>query len=67
VFELWQREQAQASAPDEHLTFLCDECREELKRSPQPVPGYDMVKVWGEAAWMRNAGARSEIRTAGRD
>jgi len=38
-----------------------------LKRAPQPVPGYDMVKVWGEAAWMRNAGARSEIRTAGRD
>jgi eukaryotic-like serine/threonine-protein kinase len=42
-----RREQAQASAPDEHLTFLCDECREELKRAPQPVPGYDMVKLLG--------------------
>jgi serine/threonine-protein kinase len=42
-----RRDEAQASASDEHLTFLCDECREELKRAPQPVPGYDMVKVLG--------------------
>jgi serine/threonine protein kinase len=42
-----RREQAQASVPDEHLTFLCEECREELKRAPQPVPGYDMVKILG--------------------
>jgi serine/threonine-protein kinase len=42
-----RREQAQASASDEKLTFLCEECREELKRTPQPVPGYDMVKVLG--------------------
>ncbi|MBA2527614.1 MAG: FHA domain-containing protein, partial [Pyrinomonadaceae bacterium] len=42
-----RREQAQASASDEHLTFLCEECREELKRAPQPVPGYDMVKMLG--------------------
>lgn len=42
-----RREQAQASTPDEHLTFLCEECREELKRSPQPIPGYEMVRVLG--------------------
>lgn len=42
-----RREQAQASSPDEHLTFLCEECREELKRSPQPIPGYEMVRVLG--------------------
>jgi eukaryotic-like serine/threonine-protein kinase len=42
-----RREQTQASAPDEHLSFLCDECREELKREPQPVPGYDTVRVLG--------------------
>ncbi|MGH9881756.1 MAG: FHA domain-containing protein, partial [Pyrinomonadaceae bacterium] len=42
-----RREQAQASAPDENLTFLCEDCREELKRTPQPVPGYDMVRVLG--------------------
>src|SRR5262245_28933435 len=42
-----RREQAQASAPDERLTLLCEDCRIELKRSPQPVPGYDTVKLLG--------------------
>lgn len=42
-----RREQAQASDAHEQLTFLCEDCRAELKRSPQPVPGYDMVRVLG--------------------
>lgn len=42
-----RREQAQATTSDEQLTFLCEDCREELKRTPQPVPGYDMVKILG--------------------
>lgn len=42
-----RREEAQASAPDEKLTFLCEECRIELKRCPQSVPGYDTVKLLG--------------------
>ena len=42
-----RREQAQASSPDERLTFLCEDCRIELKRSPQPIPGYDTVKLLG--------------------
>lgn len=42
-----RREEAQASTPDERLTFLCEDCRAELKRSPQPIPGYDMVRVLG--------------------
>jgi serine/threonine-protein kinase len=42
-----RREQAQASAPDEHLTFLCEDCRIELKRSPQAIPGYDTVRLLG--------------------
>src|SRR5690349_7190018 len=42
-----RREQAQASAPDEHLVFLCEDCRIELKRSPQSIPGYDTVKLLG--------------------
>ena len=42
-----RREQAQASAPDEHLMFLCEDCRIELKRSPQAIPGYDTVKLLG--------------------
>ena len=42
-----RREQAQASSPEEHMTFLCEDCRIELKRSPQAVPGYDTVKLLG--------------------
>jgi serine/threonine-protein kinase len=42
-----RREQAQASTPDEQLTFLCEDCRIELKRSPQAIPGYDTVKLLG--------------------
>lgn len=42
-----RREQVQASSPDEKLTFLCEDCRDEMKRSPQPIPGYDMVRVLG--------------------
>jgi serine/threonine-protein kinase len=42
-----RRDQAEASSPDEHLTFICEDCRAELLAQPQPVPGYDMVKVLG--------------------
>lgn len=41
------RDQAEAASPDEHMTFLCEDCRNELRRKPQPVPGYEMIKVLG--------------------
>src|SRR5215208_364201 len=41
------RDQAEAASPEERLTFLCEDCRTELRRQPQPVPGYEMVKVLG--------------------
>ena len=42
-----RREQTEGSPQDGPLTFLCEECREELKRQPQPVPGYEMIKMLG--------------------
>jgi hypothetical protein len=42
-----RRDHTEASAAGGPLTFLCEECREELKRRPQPVPGYEMIKVLG--------------------
>jgi serine/threonine-protein kinase len=42
-----RRDTAEASGPDERLLFLCEECRIELRRQPQPVPGYEMVKLLG--------------------
>jgi serine/threonine-protein kinase len=41
-----RRERAEA-APDENLTFICEDCREELKQRPPPVPGYEMIRVLG--------------------
>lgn len=41
-----RREQTEGSA-NEKLTFICEDCREELKRQPQPVPGYEMIKLLG--------------------
>jgi eukaryotic-like serine/threonine-protein kinase len=42
-----RRDQAEAASPDERLTFLCEDCRIELKRCPQAIPGYDTVKLIG--------------------
>src|ERR1700687_4325522 len=42
-----RREQAEATAADEKFTFLCEDCREELKRQPSPVPGYEFIRVLG--------------------
>jgi serine/threonine-protein kinase len=41
-----RRDRAEA-APGENLTFICEECREELKHRPPPVPGYEMIKLLG--------------------
>jgi eukaryotic-like serine/threonine-protein kinase len=41
------RDQAEAASPDERLTFLCEDCRNQLRRQPQPIPGYEMVKILG--------------------
>ena len=41
-----RREQTEAS-PGEKMSFICEDCREELKRRPQPVPGYQMIKMLG--------------------
>lgn len=40
-------EQTQANATDGQMTFLCEDCRQEMKNTPQPIPGYDTVKVLG--------------------
>ena len=54
-----RQEQTQAS-PDEEMTFICEECRDELKRRPQPVPGYEMIKVLGRGGMGCVMLARSE-------
>jgi eukaryotic-like serine/threonine-protein kinase len=42
-----RREQTESANADDKLSFLCEDCREELRRRPQPVPGYEMIKMLG--------------------
>ena len=39
---------AEASRPDAKLSYVCDDCREKLKKNPQPIPGYQMIRVLGQ-------------------
>lgn len=40
--------QAEASRPDAKLSYVCDNCREKLKKNPQPIPNYQMLRVLGQ-------------------
>jgi len=40
--------QAEASRPDAKLSFVCDDCRDKLKKNPQPIPNYQMIRVLGQ-------------------
>lgn len=40
--------QAEASRPDAKLSFVCDGCREKLRKNPQPIPNYQMMRVLGQ-------------------
>ena len=40
--------QAEASRPDAKLSYVCDDCREKLKKNPQPIPNYQMLRVLGQ-------------------
>jgi serine/threonine-protein kinase len=38
----------ESSQADTKLSYVCDDCRENLKRNPQPIPGYQMIRVLGK-------------------
>jgi eukaryotic-like serine/threonine-protein kinase len=42
-----RRDQTEASHAGEKMSFVCEDCREELKRQPQAVPGYQTMKLLG--------------------
>jgi serine/threonine-protein kinase len=39
---------AEASGPDAKLSYVCDDCREKLKKNPQPIPNYEMMRMLGQ-------------------
>ena len=40
--------EAEASTPNSKLSFLCENCREVLKKNPQPIPNYQMIRILGQ-------------------
>ncbi|MDQ3132773.1 MAG: protein kinase, partial [Acidobacteriota bacterium] len=40
--------QAEASLPGAKLSYVCDNCRETLKKNPQPIPGYQLIRILGQ-------------------
>jgi eukaryotic-like serine/threonine-protein kinase len=51
---------AEANSPDAKMSFVCEDCREKLKANPQPVPGYQMIRVIGQGGMGSVMLARSE-------
>lgn len=49
-----------ASSPDVVLSYVCDDCREKLKKNPQPIPNYQMIRVIGQGGMGSVMLARSE-------
>ncbi len=41
-------ETVEAENSQARLSFICDECRDKLKKNPQPVPKYQMIRVIGQ-------------------
>jgi serine/threonine-protein kinase len=39
---------AESSRPDAKLSYVCEECRDKLKKNPQPIPNYEMMRVLGQ-------------------
>jgi serine/threonine-protein kinase len=39
---------AEVSRPDAKLSYLCDDCREKLRKNPQPIPNYEMIRILGQ-------------------
>lgn len=39
---------AEASRPDAKMSYVCENCREDLKRNPQPIPNYQMIRMLGQ-------------------
>jgi len=50
----------EASHPDARFSYVCDDCREKLKKNPQPIPNYQMIRVIGQGGMGSVMLARSE-------
>ena len=53
-------ERAEVSSPETKLSFVCDACRETLRKNPQPIPNYQMIRILGQGGMGSVMLARSE-------
>lgn len=51
---------AEASRPDAKLSYICEDCRGTLKRNPQPIPNYEMIRLLGQGGMGSVMLARSQ-------
>ena len=42
------------------MSYICDDCRDDLKKNPQPIPGYQMIRVIGQGGMGSVMLARAE-------
>lgn len=49
------------TSTDSELSYICDDCREELKKNPQPAPNYQTIRVIGQGGMGSVMLARSEV------
>jgi len=49
-----------ANDPASEMTYVCDTCREKLRANPQPIPGYQMIRVIGQGGMGSVMLARAE-------
>lgn len=50
----------EANSPDAKMSYVCEDCRNKLKENPQPVPGYQMIRVIGQGGMGSVMLARAE-------
>jgi eukaryotic-like serine/threonine-protein kinase len=50
----------EASRPDAKMSYVCDNCREQLKKNPQPIPNYEMIRILGQGGMGSVMLARSQ-------
>ncbi|MEO6654814.1 MAG: serine/threonine-protein kinase, partial [Pyrinomonadaceae bacterium] len=51
----------EAANPSAELSFICDDCREKLKKNPQPIPNYQMIRVIGQGGMGSVMLGRSDV------
>jgi eukaryotic-like serine/threonine-protein kinase len=40
--------ESEASSADAQLSYVCDFCRETLRKNPQPIPNFEMIRILGQ-------------------